>query len=328
MTSRTGSSPRVRGTQRQPDAARTRRRFIPACAGNAPIARTSNILPPVHPRVCGERVSVEEADQFVAGSSPRVRGTRRRSARRTARQRFIPACAGNAAGPRWWWRYSAVHPRVCGERINRTAAGVSRSGSSPRVRGTRLGSGYRDGAVRFIPACAGNATGKAHTLAAEAVHPRVCGERQSGHFWWRPGGGSSPRVRGTPPRRRRAGWPARFIPACAGNAPDSRSGTTCAPVHPRVCGERLRQAGADDAAVGSSPRVRGTPGRRRYRRRSGRFIPACAGNAVRAMRLARSPPVHPRVCGERFVFLPRPFFAGGSSPRVRGTRLHGRFYSG
>ncbi len=50
-----GSSPRVRGTRIQRDAAMIAERFIPACAGNACASRSCAFRWTVHPRVCGER---------------------------------------------------------------------------------------------------------------------------------------------------------------------------------------------------------------------------------------------------------------------------------
>ena len=50
--------------------------------------------------------------------------------------------------------------------------------------------------------------------------------------------------------------------------------------------------------------------------------PACAGNALPAYRHQGHIPVHPRVCGERLhidIVFKR---VGGSSPRVRGTLFH------
>ena len=53
-----------------------------------------------------------------------------------------------------------------------------------------------------------------------------------------------------------------------------------------------------------------------------RFIPACAGNALRAFHWTIPPAVHPRVCGERAITLPAANQSNGSSPRVRGTQFH------
>ena len=138
----------------------------------------------------------------------------------------------------------------------------------------------------------------------KAVHPRVCGERRGGAANAHPACGSSPRVRGT------LGWasscdvPRRFIPACAGNAPDKAS---------RKGQER-----------GSSPRVRGTPPHDASVDVAHRFIPACAGNALPTARVYQFDSVHPRVCGERFRGGINREGNDGSSPRVRGTHEAGR----
>ena len=73
-------------------------------------------LATVHPRVCGELAVDSVALPSHTGSSPRVRGTRRRGARPNRGRRFIPACAGNSRPI--------------------TTETASDDGSSPRVRGT------------------------------------------------------------------------------------------------------------------------------------------------------------------------------------------------
>ena len=71
-----GSSPRVRGTRAQRLVLVVDCRFIPACAGNSSDRRHPAQRQPVHPRVCGELANNAVVDARVAGSSPRVRGTR------------------------------------------------------------------------------------------------------------------------------------------------------------------------------------------------------------------------------------------------------------
>jgi len=92
-----------------------------------------------------------------SGSSPRLRGTRSRNEFSRSHQRFIPASAGNATRPGGSSLPSAVHPRVCGERLTAARERIAQLGSSPRLRGTPAGvfSGSVQG--RFIPASAGNA---------------------------------------------------------------------------------------------------------------------------------------------------------------------------
>ena len=55
-------------------------------------------------------------------------------------------------------------------------------------------------------------------------------------------------------------------------------------------------------------------------RRAAGFIPACAGNTVRAHTRGPDAPVHPRLCGEHFGDLTVKAGVTGSSPPVRGTR--------
>ncbi len=73
-----GSSPRVRGTLHgRVDTDKTFR-FIPACAGNTAGGLLPRPLTSVHPRVCGEHISESLLFGCHCGSSPRVRGTRKR----------------------------------------------------------------------------------------------------------------------------------------------------------------------------------------------------------------------------------------------------------
>ena len=132
-----GSSPRVRGTHKRLKQGLVHGRFIPASAGNAAIAVLVQVVGPVHPRECGERLPNSASPSLAAGSSPRVRGTPRRAMRRLPRLRFIPASAGNAAGRARAGPAGTVHPRECGERDMYGAFGIQ-----PQ---------------RFIPASAGNA---------------------------------------------------------------------------------------------------------------------------------------------------------------------------
>ena len=269
--------------------------------------------------MCGERIRLHDGPRLTCGSSPRVRGTLGGHAHLIDPARFIPACAGNAPSRSSRRRRPAVHPRVCGERLPHPRPGRDGRGSSPRVRGTRGQLVEVLLAQRFIPACAGNARSARPTRYPAPVHPRVCGERFNRRRIPGCDAGSSPRVRGTLPHPADPHAVARFIPACAGNAPCPSSSQTPFAVHPRVCGERAC-AGFESAWLhGSSPRVRGTPAAGGLVSVSSRFIPACAGNAFLLLRSACMPPVHPRVCGERSVGSIRITSAPGSSPRVRGT---------
>ena len=70
-----GSSPRSRGTSKSTPALASRRRFIPALAGNICINRVDASLLSVHPRARGEHNRLRMDITHNDGSSPRSRGT-------------------------------------------------------------------------------------------------------------------------------------------------------------------------------------------------------------------------------------------------------------
>jgi len=72
-------------------------------------------------------------------------------------------------------------------------------GSSPRLRGTQGIEIMTYATIRFIPAPAGNAIEPIDWDALKPVHPRACGERLQPRLKPELRGGSSPRLRGTPP---------------------------------------------------------------------------------------------------------------------------------
>ena len=174
-----GSSPHARGTQSPPCGCAPRKRFIPACAGNACGISTGQVSPPVHPRMRGERHCCRYRFPVVTGSSPHARGTPSGRGAAPARSGFIPACAGNAFSPdSSRWSYT-VHPRMRGEREDLGRIQPMATGSSPHARGTRLITRSRSRVERFIPACAGNARAAPGWGWGHTVHPRMRGERTS-----------------------------------------------------------------------------------------------------------------------------------------------------
>ena len=70
-----GSSPHARGTRMRSKPGRISRRFIPACAGNAMASSSGWEDRAVHPRMRGERRSIQPPPGARNGSSPHARGT-------------------------------------------------------------------------------------------------------------------------------------------------------------------------------------------------------------------------------------------------------------
>ena len=154
------------------------------------------------------------------------------------------------------------------------------------------------------------------------VHPRWRGEHSGSISANHGKDGSSPLARGT---RTRADWRAvenRFIPAGAGNTPESEQDEYKLAVHPRWRGEHDRRAGFEQRRHGSSPLARGTRPRSPLLMFNLRFIPAGAGNTGRAADFSHPSPVHPRWRGEHSCWPPAQPLGSGSPPLARGTRLH------
>ena len=96
--------------------------------------------------------------------------------------------------------------------------------------------------------------------------------------------------------------------------------TTATWDHPRVCGEHDPLVPSVCDVLGSSPRMRGTLGRRVVGLCLVGIIPAYAGNTLPVLPNPFSPRDHPHVCGEHGEIDVCMAGNMGSSPRMRGTR--------
>ena len=233
-----------------------------------------------------------------------MRGTRRRTSASVPARRIIPAYAGNTELLLRRHHWCRDHPRVCGEHLAMTSVACERTGSSPRMRGTRADRIDLIHAIGIIPAYAGNTQLRMPPTMICWDHPRVCGEHHTAMIARITPLGSSPRMRGTRVLSATGSRNAGIIPAYAGNTHYCCSVRVLAWDHPRVCGEHEFTDCTMAKYGGSSPRMRGT--RLRPRRFAARFgiIPAYAGNTKR-----NQPPVsgaqdHPRVCGEHSMRQP------------------------
>ena len=230
----------MRGTRSISQRVSTRIRIIPAYAGNTRDFNPGRSHPQDHPRVCGEHWMLDNGIDFQEGSSPRMRGTPLRWAVNNTKLGIIPAYAGNT----WWistlFLAAQDHPRVCGEHSGLTFLSNIDTGSSPRMRGTRSYPTSSMAIGRIIPAYAGNTSLVDLKAIGHKDHPRVCGEHLSVVSSLNFNVGSSPRMRGTPPRKCRKNSKMRIIPAYAGNTVWKYPKAGTRQDHPRVCGEHVR----------------------------------------------------------------------------------------
>ena len=110
---------------------------------------------------------------------------------------IIPAYAGNTCAVASLRCATWDHPRVCGEHNGLRFRRMSRTGSSPRMRGTLCCVMHLLKQLGIIPAYAGN-TAQCRTFKRfHGDHPRVCGEHGTGILKHAAVQGSSPRMRGT-----------------------------------------------------------------------------------------------------------------------------------
>mgnify|MGYP003377336952 CR=1 FL=1 len=131
----------------------------------------------VHPHVCGERNGYLRFPMAFGGSSPRLWGTVKAGQVADGACRFIPTSVGNGPFLMRSCTQSAVHPHVCGERIDTHNGILTTVGSSPRLWGTEVEGWTTLAVMRFIPTSVGNGEDMDIPIWDEAVHPHVCGER-------------------------------------------------------------------------------------------------------------------------------------------------------
>ena len=211
------------------------------------------------------------------GSSPRVRGKRRRWIRGRGAPRLIPARAGKTLHPGGRLPGRAAHPRACGENGGRPGRVQKGRGSSPRVRGKRCHESQRKNRSRLIPARAGKTHVRRLLSGRRWAHPRACGENGNRSRGRSPGKGSSPRVRGKRAVRHSEHHGSGLIPARAGKTMFAALTVRRLWAHPRACGENEVAVLVHGRVPGSSPRVRGKRDRLRCDPHRRRLIPARAG---------------------------------------------------
>ena len=231
-----GTSPRVRGKRSPSGAVRVQIGYIPARAGEAPSGARIRRTPRVHPRACGGSGYQDGEEAGERGTSPRVRGKRRRLRRAGRPGGYIPARAGEAALAGVTAGLFAVHPRACGGSPGRGPIRGGKSGTSPRVRGKLKPQARELEMLGYIPARAGEAARGRAPSCGSRVHPRACGGSRHGKPDTVSPTGTSPRVRGKPSNVTRAPGTPRYIPARAGEASPGCSATGGRSVHPRACG--------------------------------------------------------------------------------------------
>ena len=172
-----------------------------------------------------------------------------------------------------------------------------------------------------IPACAGEPSSSTTRTGPTWVYPRVCGGAGAADGVLSTLTGLSPRVRGSHGSKRRSLRLKGSIPACAGEPLPEVSPRMLSKVYPRVCGGAALGVTFQSGPWGLSPRVRGSPGRRREHPGVEGSIPACAGEPRQGSGRRADDRVYPRVCGGAILPTAAGQTVTGLSPRVRGSLI-------
>ena len=316
---RSGSSPRVRGTEGEYCVDEVVHGIIPAYVGSSWPDTGSGTSRWDHPCVCGEQPQSWAEPYRGSGSSPRMRGAASSTQAPLSSAGIIPARAGSRHSQGASWPPLGDHPRACGEQFASIAGMSADQGSSPRVRGAGVLEGEHRLRRGIIPARAGSRNGATHCPSARRDHPRACGEQVERSIMSMGVTRSSPRMRGAVLLIVTSPLDSGIIPACAGSSSRSRPRGTGSWDHPRVCGEQAYLSILYISILGSSPRVRGAaewvPS---YFDFQG-IIPARAGSRTQRGLDIGSSRDHPRACGEQSWTFRDDETSVGSSPRVRGA---------
>ena len=132
-------------------------------------------------------------------------------------------------------------------------------------------------------------------------HPRLRGEKISGHIAYTPHSGSPPLTRGKAFPLMSAFAFVRITPAYAGKRPPARRSSLSDRDHPRLRGEKGRTASVKIRSLGSPPLTRGKERNVPAQRHRRRITPAYAGKStIRKQKRLRNAD-HPRLRGEKLL---------------------------
>ena len=130
-----GSPPLARGKAVTPFERRVQARITPACAGKSKPLLYPDYTPWDHPRLRGEKLRRERAQEFIKGSPPLARGKAHTRAVGTDVCRITPACAGKSRTDHIVELMSKDHPRLRGEKDTPNRSELHVIGSPPLARG-------------------------------------------------------------------------------------------------------------------------------------------------------------------------------------------------
>ena len=147
-------------------------------------------------------------------------------------------------------------------------------------------------------------------------HPRICGEKLQSPSRSTDLSGSPPHMRGKEPKRINFTMVSGITPAYAGKSPYHNMHLLFPRDHPRICGEKIRNADRKQTFQGSPPHMRGKAILVVQSSLCLRITPAYAGKRLKRSRSTVPPvaivPLFPSVCNKPVVSDGNP--AGRDAP--------------
>ena len=125
-------------------------------------------------------------------------------------------------------------------------------------------------------------------------------------------------MRGKVQYGRTARRPVRITPAYAGKRKILGGENGGNQDHPRLCGEKTAGVPITSSVSGSPPPMRGKGKCDVAVLQNGRITPAYAGKSCRYGRPHTAARDHPRLCGEKLLFVDQSIYYTGSPPPMRG----------
>ena len=252
-----GSPPPMRGKDKNDDFGVQQIGITPAYAGKSIVERRCKSQWRDHPRLCGEKVSAVGVFSPFNGSPPPMRGKGGVKVLSATERRITPAYAGKSQQFPDRFRFLVDHPRLCGEKLPRIAAGKATPGSPPPMRGKGIGRVLGTADVRITPAYAGKRKDIIKSNALNRDHPRLCGEKMETGILDGQMMGSPPPMRGKDIYASDVVQQAGITPAYAGKSAPDTQWTHHIQDHPRLCGEKSRSPLWLATKIGSPPPMRG-----------------------------------------------------------------------
>ena len=186
------------------------------------------------------------------------------------------------------------------------------------MRGKAIAAFPKHHASRITPAYAGKSTLIEFVKNATRDHPRLCGEKVENIFQKRFQLGSPPPMRGKAMKLMLWQKAFRITPAYAGKSQHRKRNSGKSEDHPRLCGEKWRNAGNSWKPTGSPPPMRGKEVKASGINFVIRITPAYAGKSMVSGVCSPELRDHPRLCGEKRRFASLWLPVVGSPPPMRG----------